>query len=117
MYEIKENHRGCGRMSLHEQQKELFARHADVAEGKYISVETVKKLLGKDAVQYVLNAIKDYSGKVKYWNIYGDVEVLTFDGFSMAFGFFRMMEIKEGKYNAWQTPDYLVRRRFKKPPA
>ena len=100
--------------SLYEQQKELFARHADVAGGKYISVETARNLLGKSAVQYAVNAVKGYSSCVAYRNIFGDVEVLTFDGFSKAFDFFRMMEIKNGRYNAYQTPDYLVRRRFKK---
>ena len=108
-------------MTLYEQQKEIFARYADIAEGKYISAEIARELLGENAVKYVLNAIEGYFGKTKYWNIYGDiygyVEVLTFEGFSMAFGFFRMMEIKRGKYNAWQTPDYLHRRRFQKSPA
>lgn len=103
--------------SLYEQQKELFARHADVAGGEYISVEKARGLLGKSAVLYAVNAVRGCPAEVEYRNIYGDVEVLTFKGFSKASDFFRMMEIKKGWYNAWQTPDYLARRRFQKPPA
>lgn len=102
---------------LYEQEKELFARHADVAGGAYISVGRARGLLGKSAVQYAVNAVRGCPVEAEYRNIYGDVEVLTFKGFSKAFGFFRMMEIKKGMYNAWQTPDYLARRRFKKSPA
>lgn len=103
--------------SLYEQEKELFARYADVAGGVYISVEKARNLLGKNAVQYITNAVKGYPNMAAYRNVYGNVEALTFKGFSKAFDFFRMMEIKNGRYNAWQTPDYLARRRFKKPPA
>lgn len=99
--------------SLYEQQKELFDRHADVAGGKYISFGKVKNLLGKNAVLYVVNAVKGYPFFAKYINVYGHVDVMTFEGFSKAFDFFRIMEIKDGKYNAWQTPDYLTRPGFK----
>lgn len=98
--------------SMYEQKKEIFARHADIAGGKYISVEKVAQILGEDAVQYVLNAVKGYSGMAEYYNIHDDIEVLTFDGFLKAFKFFHIMEIKEGFYNAWQTPNYLDRPEF-----
>lgn len=98
--------------SIYEQEKELFSRHADIAEGKYISVKKAVELLGKDAVQYAVNAVKHYPGKARYYNIHDDVKVLTVDGFSNAFSFFRMMEIKDGLYNAYQTPDYLGRPEF-----
>lgn len=98
--------------SLYEQKKELFARYADIADGKYISVERAEQLLGKDAVQYAINA----SDNVGHWgvhtNVWGMTNVFTFNGFSEAFSFFRRMEIKEGYYNAYQTPDYLSRPEF-----
>lgn len=49
--------------SIYEQEKEIFARHADIAEGKYISVKKAVELLGKDAVQYAVNAVKHYPGR------------------------------------------------------
>lgn len=98
--------------SMYEQEKEIFARHADIAGGKYISVGKATQLLGNDAVQYSVNAVKGYSNRAAYHNVYGDVEVLTVDGFLKAFSFFHMMEIKKGLYNAWQTPDYLGRPEF-----
>lgn len=98
--------------SLYEQEKELFARHAEIADGKYISVEKVRKLLGKDAVQYAVNAVKGYSNMEVYYNLHNNTPVLTFDGFLKAFRYFRMVEIKKGLYNAYQTPDYLGRPEF-----
>lgn len=98
--------------SMYEQKKEIFARNADIAGGKYISVERSTQLLGKDAVRYAINAVKGYSNMAAYYNIYDGVEVLTLDGFLNAFRFFHMMEIKKGLYNAYQTPDYLGRPEF-----
>lgn len=98
--------------SMYEQEKELFAHHADIAGGKYISVEKVKQLLGRDAAKYAVNAVKGYPNMAMYYNTHDGVEVLTIDGFLMAFSFFHMMEIKKGLYNAWQTPDYLGRPEF-----
>lgn len=97
---------------MYEQEKEIFTRHADIAGGKYISVGKAVQLLGKDAVQYAVNAVKGYPNRAAYHNVYSDVEVLTVDGFLNAFSFFHMMEIKKGLYNAWQTPDYLGRPEF-----
>lgn len=91
--------------SMYEQKKEIFARHADIKDGKYISKEKAVQLLGKDAVRYAINAVKGYSNMAAYRNFCDGVEVLTFDGFLNAFSFFHMMEIKKGLYNAWQTPD------------
>lgn len=98
--------------SMYEQEKAIFARHADIAGGKYISKEKAVQLLGKDAVQYAINAVKGYFNMAEYRNICDGVEVLTFDGFLNAFSFFHMMEIKKGLYNAWQTPNYLDRPEF-----
>lgn len=98
--------------STYEQKKEIFARHADIAGGKYISAKKAALLLGDDAVQYVVNAVKGYANKAAHYNVYGDTEVLTVDGFLNAFSFFRMMEIKKGLYNAYQIPDYLSRPEF-----
>ncbi len=98
--------------STYEQKKEIFARHAEIAGGRYISVEKTIQLLGEDAVQYAVNSVRGYSNMAAYYNIHGDVEVLTFDGFLKAFKFFHIMEIKEGFYNAWQTPNYLDRPEF-----
>lgn len=98
--------------SMYEQEKEIFARHAGIAGGKYISVGKAAQLLGGDAVQYAANAVRGYSNMAAYYNIHGDVEVLTEKGFLMAFSFLRMMEVKAGLYNAWQTPDYLARPEF-----
>lgn len=98
--------------SMYEQKKEIFVRHADIKGGKYISKEKAVQLLGKDAVQYAINAVKEYSNMAEYRNICDGVEVLTLDGFLNAFKFFHMMEIKEGLYSAWQTPNYLDRPEF-----
>lgn len=98
--------------SMYEQEKAIFARHANIAGGKYISVEKAVQLLGKDAVQYAINVVKGYANMAACYNIHDDVEVLTVDGFLNAFSFFHMMEIKKGLYNAYQTPDYLGRPEF-----
>lgn len=98
--------------SLYQQEKELFARHADVADGKYISVEQVATLLGKDAVKYAINAVKGHYNAANFYNVFEMSTVLTYDGFSYAFTYYRMMEVKEGKYNEYQTPDYLARPEF-----
>lgn len=98
--------------SMYEQEKEIFKRHADIEDGKYISVEKVKQLLGKDAAKYAVNAVKGYYNMASHYNIYNDVPVLTIDGFLNAFKYFHMMEIKKGVYNAYQTPDYLGRVEF-----
>lgn len=98
--------------SMYEQKKAIFTRHANIAGGKYISKEKAVQLLGEDAVQYAINAVKGYGDVAVYYNIYDDVSVLTFNGFLNAFSFFRMMEIKNGLYNAYQTPDYLGRPEF-----
>lgn len=98
--------------SMYEQEKAIFNRHADIADGKYISKEKAVQLLGKDAVQYAINAVKGYGDMAAYYNIYDDVPVLTLNGFLNAFSFFHMMEIKKGLYNAYQTPDYLGRPEF-----
>lgn len=98
--------------SMYEQKKEIFARHASIAEGKYIAKEKAVQLLGKDAVQYAINSVKDYPNMAAYYNIHDDVEVLTVNGFLNAFSYFHMMEIKKGLYNAYQTPDYLGRPEF-----
>ena len=90
----------------------LFNRHAKIADGKYISVERVRQLLGRGAVQYAKNAVKGYRRFADYWNIYGTVEVFTFEGFYLAFRYFSIMEVKNGKYNAWQSVDYLSRPEF-----
>lgn len=93
--------------SMYEQEKEIFARHADIAGGKYISAGKAVRLLGEDAVQYAANAVKGHPNAAAYCNTYGDVEVLAVDGFLMAFRLFHMMEVKAGLYNAWETPDFF----------
>ena len=98
--------------SMYEQEKEIFVRHADVARGEFISTEKATQLLGRGAVQYAVNAVKGYSNMAAYRNFCDGVEVLTLDGFSNAFSFFHMMEIKKGLYNAWETPNYLDRPEF-----
>ena len=98
--------------SMYEHEKEIFLNHADVVEGEYISMDKVIQLLGRDAARYVRNAVKRHPNMAVYRNFHNDVEVLTFEGFLMAFKFFYMMEIKKGLYNAWQTPDYLSRPEF-----
>ena len=99
--------------SMNEQGKEIFARHANITGGKYISKEKAEQILGKDAVQYAINAVKGYGNMAAYYNIrHDDVEVLTINGFLNAFSFFYMMEIKKGLHNAYQTTDYLNRPEF-----
>lgn len=104
--------------SLYEQEKELFARHADVAGGKYISADKARQLLGKDAVRYALNVAKGDWRFTLYANMWGNgaegtlIDVLTFDGFSKAFHYFWVVEVRKGIHNAYQTPDYLARPEF-----
>lgn len=98
--------------SLYQQQKEIFARHADIADGKYISHEKVIQLLGKAALQYALNAVKGYYNRAVYWNIHGTTPVLTFDGFLYAFDYLWFMEIKKRLHSAFEVPDYLTRPEF-----
>ena len=98
--------------SLLEQKKELFARHAKIADGKYITYEKVVQLFGKAALQYAVNSVKGHYNEATYRNVWGMTKVLTFEGFSYAFDYVRFMEIMEGLYNAFQTPDYLARPKF-----
>lgn len=98
--------------SLYQQQKEIFNRHADIADGKYISYEKVTQLLGKAALQYAINAVKGYYNIAEYRNVHGKTSVLTFSGFSRAFDYFWTMEIKKGLHSAFEVPDYLARPEF-----
>lgn len=100
-------------MSLYEQEKIIFKRFADSNNGKYITAATVALLLGTDALQYATNAADQNKHPGKDKNIVGLDDVFTFNGFSKAFDFFRMMEIKEGLYNAYETPNYLDRGSFR----
>lgn len=98
--------------SLYEQERVIFKRFADCNNGKYITAAKAEYLLGKDAVQYALNAADQISHRAMDWTIFGSEHVFTFNGFSRAFQFYRMMEIKDGLYNAYLTPDYTNRQLF-----
>lgn len=98
--------------SLYEQEKILFARHADIENDRYISLEKARQLLGNDAVQYACNAVKGWRNMGMYYNVYGGMSVLTFKGFCYAFQYFDIIEIKKGLHSAFETPDYLARPEF-----
>ena len=98
--------------SLYEQERRIFKRFADCNNGKYITAAKIEYLLGKDAVQYALNAADRISHRAMDWTIFESEHVFTFSGFSKAFQFFRMTEIKDGLYNAYVTPDYIDRQLF-----
>lgn len=100
-------------MSLYEQEKIIFKRFADLGSGKYITAATTAAILGLDAVQYAANAADQKGHPAIDKNVVGSEAVFTFNGFSKAFGFFRMMEIKDGLYNSYETPNYLDRGSFR----
>ena len=105
-------------MTLLYQEEVLFSRHADIANGEYISVEKTRKLLGKAATAYAINFAKGHKNSVLFGNFYGlrgheTIPVLTLRGFSKAFDYFYMSEIAKGKHNAYQEIDYLSRDEFK----
>ena len=69
--------------SMYEQEKAIFARHANIAGGKYISVEKAVQLLGKDAVQYAINVVKGYANMAacykKLWKMLIDKDMIKKD--------------------------------------
>lgn len=93
---------------LYTQERIIFNRFADWKydkKEKGITVETVRKLLGDDAIRYATNA---ESPKIGY-PILRKNDTLTKEGFLEAFRFFWMQEILRGEHDAYTTPDYLER--------
>ena len=98
--------------SMFEQEKIIFKRFADCNNGENITVAKVAYLFGKDAAQYAMNAADQKNHRGVDQNVCGLEDVFTFKGFSNAFHYFRMMEIKDGLYNAYETQDYINRQMF-----
>lgn len=93
---------------LYTQERIIFNHFADWKydeKEKGITIETVRKLLGDDAVKYATNA---ESPKIIY-PTFRKGNTLTRRGFAEAFDFFWNQEILRGEHDAYTTPDYLER--------
>ena len=92
-------------MSSYQQIKLLFEAYCCTSE--YIEIEIVKNLLGVDAVDYAKNCYKGCNNIARFYNLHEGVDVFTIDGFKHAMNYYHMQQIKKGKYNAYETPNYI----------